>query len=79
MSDARVDLKTDRKARCLRVLGAYAEAGISQPAVAAALSAELAALATWHGLDEVAVARRGDLARWLAIEVRRAPLQDDVQ
>jgi uncharacterized protein len=38
--------------------------------VAEALAGELRAMASWLGLDDVAVARRGDLARALAGAVR---------
>jgi uncharacterized protein YcaQ len=40
-------------------------------AVAGPLVAELRAAAAWLGLDDVRVARRGDLARALAAEARR--------
>jgi uncharacterized protein YcaQ len=58
----RVDLKSDRKARTLLVKGAYAEAGVDRVHVAAALSAELRTMAGWLGLDEISVARKGDLS-----------------
>jgi hypothetical protein len=63
---ARVDLKSDRQAGVLRVQGAFAEPGVEADAVAEALAAELRAMSAWLGLGEVAVARRGDLARPLA-------------
>jgi uncharacterized protein YcaQ len=59
---ARVDLKADRKASRLRVVGSYAEATASPLQVAPALAAELHAMATWLDLDGVEVARKGDLA-----------------
>jgi uncharacterized protein YcaQ len=68
---ARVDLKSDRPARRLRVLAAYAEPHADQGEVAAALAGELRAMAGWLGLESVAVGRRGDLARRLAAAVRR--------
>ncbi len=72
---ARVDLKTDRAARTLRVLGAWAEAApVAAPAeIASHLAAELTQLATFVGADRVtmAVAERGDLATM--VRARPAP------
>ena len=58
---ARVDLKADRKASRLLVQGSYAEDGRGGD-VAVPLAAELRAMATWLGLDDVEVKPRGDLA-----------------
>ena len=58
---ARVDLKSDRKASRLLVQGAYAEDGHGDD-VAIPLAAELRAMATWLGLEDVEVKPRGDLA-----------------
>jgi uncharacterized protein YcaQ len=58
---ARVDLKTDRADRVLRVLGAFAELGIQTPRVAAELAAELRLMADWLDLDDVVLGARGDL------------------
>jgi uncharacterized protein YcaQ len=58
----RVDVKADRKASVLRVLGAFAENGVDRSSVAHATAAEVHALANWLHLDGVAIARRGDLA-----------------
>jgi uncharacterized protein len=63
---ARVDLKSDRQRGALLVQGAFAEAGVDPGHVAAELAAELRLVATWLGLQEVAVARRGDLSGELA-------------
>jgi uncharacterized protein YcaQ len=63
---ARVDLKSDRARGALLVQGAFAEPGVDRRAVAAELATELGAVAGWQGLDEIAVGRRGDLARELA-------------
>jgi uncharacterized protein YcaQ len=54
----------------LRVRSAYAEED-APPEPAAELAAELATMAAWLGLDEVAVEPRGDLAAALAVEVDR--------
>ncbi|WP_374443669.1 winged helix-turn-helix domain-containing protein [Stella sp.] len=58
----RVDLKADRAGRRLLVLAAHAEPGADPAAIAPALHGELAGLARWLGLDDVAVAPQGDLA-----------------
>jgi uncharacterized protein YcaQ len=65
---ARVDLKTDRKAGCLPVLGAYAEPNAPKKRTAGELAASLRDLATWLGLEKVTVGRRGSFAP----DVRRA-------
>ncbi|MDQ1684257.1 MAG: uncharacterized protein QOC82_994 [Frankiaceae bacterium] len=65
---ARVDLKSDRQARVLRVQSAWAEP--DAPAeTAAELAAELRVTGNWLGLDDIAVANRGDLAPALAAAV----------
>jgi uncharacterized protein YcaQ len=67
---ARVDLKTDRTRRRLRVLAAYLEPREPARSVVPALAAELRTLAAWLGLDGVAVERRGNLARALGAALR---------
>ncbi len=59
---ARVDLKADRAADCLRVVGAFAEPETPRARVAAALAGELESMACWLGLGGFSVATRGDLA-----------------
>jgi uncharacterized protein YcaQ len=66
---ARVDLKADRKAKVLRVESAWTEPSVAPGArrksdaeVATALASELHAARAWHGLSEIAIADRGDLA-----------------
>ncbi|MGH9054009.1 MAG: winged helix-turn-helix domain-containing protein [Acidimicrobiia bacterium] len=59
---ARVDLKAERRERVLRVRGAYLEDGHEGPRVARELGAELRVMASWLGLEEVALEPRGDLA-----------------
>jgi uncharacterized protein YcaQ len=59
---ARVDLKADRTADALHVVGAFIEPDRSPSRVAAALADELASMATWLGLAGVTVGKRGDLA-----------------
>lgn len=66
---ARVDLKSDRGSGSLLVQGAFAESGVDAERVAAELAAELALVATWLGLEGVAVRGRGDLAPSLAAAV----------
>jgi uncharacterized protein YcaQ len=66
---ARVDLKADRRAATLQVLGAFAEPG-APAETATELAAELLELAGWLGLATVEVAQNGDLAADLAVEVK---------
>jgi uncharacterized protein YcaQ len=68
---ARVDLKSDRKGGVLRVVGAFAEDG-APAQTPEALAGELLGLATWLGLSDVTVARRGDLAPALSAALSRA-------
>ena len=63
---ARVDLKADRPAGILRVLGAWHEPWADPAEVAPPLAAELATLAAWLGLDATSVAANGELAPALA-------------
>jgi hypothetical protein len=67
---ARVDLKADRATGRLLALAAHGEPHAAPDLVVPALTAELRTMADWLGLDEVAVSRRGDLARALAAAVR---------
>jgi uncharacterized protein len=69
---ARVDVKGDRQAGVLRVLGAFAEPGADPGAVARELADELWLLARWLELERVSVARNGDLAGKLAKTVAAA-------
>ena len=62
---ARVDLKADRSAGVLQVVGAFAESDQDTRRVATAMAAQLQTMAGWLGLDAVAVGERGDLARAL--------------
>jgi hypothetical protein len=63
---ARADLKADRAASTLRVLGAFAEPGADRDDVAEALAGEAGLLAGWLALDRVEVTPRGDLGARLA-------------
>jgi uncharacterized protein len=63
---ARVDVKANRQAGVLRVLGAFAEPGADPGAVAPELADELRLLAGWLELERVSVARNGVLAGKLA-------------
>lgn len=58
----RVDLKADRPGRRLLVQGSFAELGSDPADVADALTGELRSLASWLDLDDISVARRGNLA-----------------
>jgi uncharacterized protein YcaQ len=69
---ARIDIKSDRQAGVLRVLGAFAEPGANPDAVAPELADELRLLAGWLELEQVSVARKGDLAGKLAKTVAAA-------
>lgn len=68
---ARFDLKRDRKASTLRVMGAFAEPSADLDLVAQHAAGSLHELRVWLGLDQLAVARRGNLARALARGARR--------
>ncbi len=58
----RVDLKADRNAGALNVIGAFAEDGADATRVVPALGAELQSMASWLGLGTVSVGDRGELA-----------------
>ena len=60
-----MDLKADRVAGVLRVVGAFVEDHQDRSRVAAALAGELATMAGWLGLDDVAVGQIGNLAEAL--------------
>jgi uncharacterized protein len=62
----RVDLKAERTRGALHVVGAFAEPGQQPSRVAPALAAELRSMASWLGLAEVTVGKRGDLAKELS-------------
>jgi len=63
---ARVDLKSDRKAGRLLVQAAHLEGGADEGEVVPALAVELASAASWQGLGDVGVIRKGDLAAALS-------------
>jgi uncharacterized protein YcaQ len=65
---ARVDLKSDRKAKVLRVQSAFGERGIDPKHVSRELAEELRQVATWLELDEVTAEDNGNLAK----ELRKA-------
>jgi len=65
----RVDLKSDREAATLRVLGAFAEPGVALPKSAEALAEELRLFADWLSLPRIAVVPNGDLAKALPAEI----------
>lgn len=63
---ARVDLKADRQASILQVLATHSEPDSDGDAACQPLAAELRLMAHWLGLEQIAVAPRGDLACGLA-------------
>lgn len=67
---ARVDLKADRTAGVLRVVGAFAESGRDPARVVVRLAGELTAMAQWLGLGGVSVGERGDLTEPLRSALR---------
>ncbi len=67
---ARVDLKADRRARTLRVQGAFVEPSADPDRVAGEVAAELRSMADWLSLESVAVVRRGDLAPALSAAMK---------
>ena len=58
----RLDIKADRKARVLRVPGAFVEDDQDPTRVAREMAIELESMARWLGMDEIAVGRKGSLA-----------------
>lgn len=58
----RVDLKADRAAGVLHVVGAFTEPGRESSRVAEALAVELRSMASWLGLTDVVVGAKGDLS-----------------
>lgn len=68
---ARVDLKSDRAARVLRVQSAWAESHAPSD-TAERLAPVLRRAAAWQGLDDILVAGRGDLSPAIASAVAAA-------
>ncbi|MDT5081081.1 MAG: uncharacterized protein QOJ80_5718 [Mycobacterium sp.] len=66
----RVDLKAERTSDALNVVGAFTEPGQDAARVAAALAVELRSMASWLGLADVTVGKRGDLAGALRAALR---------
>ena len=62
---ARVDLKADRKASTLRVLGAFYEPGHDEDEVARELATELELMRSWLSLQRLSVRAHGDLGQKL--------------
>ena len=58
---ARLDLKTNRAAGALRVLGAFAEPGVERPELSERLRSHLHDLARFVGVEDVVYGSRGDL------------------
>ena len=72
----RVDLKADRAAGVLNVVGAFAEPGAEPARTAPALAGELRTMASWLGLGSVNVADHGDLAASLRAYISRRGLNE---
>jgi uncharacterized protein YcaQ len=68
---ARVDLKADRAANTLRVVGAFGEPDTPRTWVAEGLAGELESMASWLGLGGFSVSGRGDLAGSLRAVAKR--------
>ncbi|TRW84910.1 winged helix-turn-helix domain-containing protein [Mycolicibacterium sp. 018/SC-01/001] len=66
----RVDLKADRVAGVLHVVGAFCEPDEDPARVAPPLAAELTTMAGWLGLGDVVVGERGDLVAHLRTALR---------
>ena len=66
----RVDLKADRTAGALRVVGVFVEPGREPERVAGALASELRSMADWLDLAEVTVGERGNLFEELGASVQ---------
>lgn len=67
---ARVDLKASRASSALLVQAAHLEPGASAKETSEELAAELRDVASWLGLERIAVGRRGSLAVALARSLR---------
>ncbi|MBB4854293.1 uncharacterized protein YcaQ [Mycobacteroides chelonae] len=65
----RVDLKADRAAGALNVVGAFAEQGQEPARIAGPLAGQLTSMASWLGLGSVSVGTRGDLVKALRTSV----------
>ena len=63
----RLDMKADRATSTLRVEGAFLEPSVRAREVVAPVSREVRAMATWLGLEQTTVGRRGGFARQLRI------------
>jgi uncharacterized protein YcaQ len=57
----RVDLKAERTSDALNVVGAFTETGQDAGRVASELAEQLRSMASWLGLSDVTVGKRGDL------------------
>ncbi|MDH3669782.1 MAG: winged helix DNA-binding domain-containing protein [Gammaproteobacteria bacterium] len=74
---ARTDLKVDRSSQTLCVLAVHGEVAIDREHVSQALAQELYRLTAWLGLKNIALTRRGNLARSLRASLARTPV--DIQ
>ncbi len=62
---ARVDLKTNRQGNTLLVRGAFAEPDVDKTRVGRELRKELESVANWLGLEDLEIARNGNLHQYL--------------
>ena len=67
----RLDMKADRATSTLRVEGAFLEPSVRAREVVAPVSREVRAMATWLGLEQTTVGRRGGFARQLRIALHQ--------
>ncbi len=68
---ARIDLKADRKAKVLRVPGAFSEVHADADEAAPRLATELRSMADWLGLERIVIGRRGSFTKPLRSAIKQ--------
>ena len=76
---ARVDLKSDREAKVLRVQAGHAEDGVDLDEVAGPLAEALSSMAGWLGLERVSMRNQGPLAAAMTQHAFRAMMAAQTQ